>query len=191
MVAVLKTPGRGQIWATNNLPAGFLDSTHHWANISRNIGVIMDSELNLNRTRTITKSAHSLRGNMARNAAFLTEQGSSEHRGCFHLDLKTWSVQILIGDQSGHHDECHCRHFTTQQGATPPLIVFHHNDIVNCVLRSLDISVVFIETEFQYHASLISSVTVHLNIDISFRIVFKISNTSLWKPADLTSWILN
>lgn len=52
MVAVLKTPNRGQTRATNNLPAGFLDLTH-WTNTSRNIGVIMESELNLNRIRTI------------------------------------------------------------------------------------------------------------------------------------------
>lgn len=60
MADVLKIPNRGQTWATNNLPAGFLDLTDHWTNTSRNIGVIM--ELNLNRIRTIKKkSAHYLR----------------------------------------------------------------------------------------------------------------------------------
>lgn len=85
MADVLKIPNRGQTWATNNLPAGFLDLTDHWTNTSRNIGVIM--ELNLNRIRTIKKKNQltTFEKNMARNAAFLTEEDSSEHRGLLSL----------------------------------------------------------------------------------------------------------
>lgn len=50
MAYVLRIPDRGQTWATNNLPAGFLDLTDHWTNTSRNTGMIMDSEPNSNRT---------------------------------------------------------------------------------------------------------------------------------------------
>lgn len=76
-IAVLNASDRGQTWATNNKQTGFLDLTQHWTNTTRNIGLIMESELNLNGIRTMKISSQ----NMAINTAFLTEQDSSEHRG--------------------------------------------------------------------------------------------------------------